>query len=66
MKSVWTICTLVIGLSSLGGYAWWTDAGREYGAPRARVVPAEVRATPGGYRSFHFWHVGFGGYRGGK
>ncbi len=27
------------------------------------VVPASVRASPGGYRSYHFWHSGF---RGGK
>ena len=26
-------------------------------------VPASVRASPGGYRSFHFWHSG---YEGGK
>ncbi|HVR19285.1 MAG TPA: hypothetical protein VMS65_06310 [Polyangiaceae bacterium] len=27
------------------------------------TVPASVRASPGGYRSFHFWHSG---YQGGK
>ena len=26
-------------------------------------LPASVRASPGGYRSFHFWHSG---YQGGK
>jgi hypothetical protein len=25
------------------------------------VVPASVRSSPGGYRSFHFWHSGFHG-----
>ena len=27
------------------------------------TVPASVRASPGGYRSYHFWHSG---YQGGK
>jgi len=27
------------------------------------VLPADVRNSPGGYRSFHFWHSG---YHGGK
>ncbi|HEY3321785.1 MAG TPA: hypothetical protein VGP72_15050 [Planctomycetota bacterium] len=30
--------------------------------PRQRL-PADARQSPGGYRSFHFWHSG---YRGGK
>ncbi len=25
------------------------------------VVPASVRSSPGGYRSYHFWHLGFHG-----
>lgn len=24
-------------------------------------VPASVRSSPGGYRSYHFWHSGFHG-----
>lgn len=24
-------------------------------------IPASVRSSPGGYRSFHFWHSGFHG-----
>ena len=31
-------------------------------APREKL-PADARTSPGGYRSFHFWHSGF---RGGK
>ena len=33
--------------------------------PRAShvTIPASVRSSPGGYRSFHFWHSG---YQGGK
>ena len=25
------------------------------------VIPASVRSSPGGYRSYHFWHTGFQG-----
>lgn len=25
------------------------------------VIPASVRSSPGGYRSYHFWHSGFQG-----
>lgn len=31
--------------------------------PRAAhvTIPASVRSSPGGYRSFHFWHTGVHG-----
>lgn len=31
--------------------------------PRAShvTIPASVRSSPGGYRSYHFWHSGFHG-----
>jgi hypothetical protein len=66
MRSFWTIAALVIGLSSVGGYAYAVGTGAELGSPAPAFVPADVRAKPGGLRSFHFWHVGYGGYRGGK
>ena len=25
------------------------------------VIPASVRSSPGGYRSYHFWHSGYAG-----
>jgi hypothetical protein len=25
------------------------------------AIPASVRSSPGGYRSYHFWHSGFQG-----
>ncbi|HVE87702.1 MAG TPA: hypothetical protein VND93_32815 [Myxococcales bacterium] len=25
------------------------------------VIPSSVRSSPGGYRSYHFWHTGFHG-----
>jgi hypothetical protein len=37
--------------------------GTEFGDPERELVPADVRQSPGGYRSFHFWHSG---YHGGK
>ena len=29
--------------------------------PEHIVVPTTVRSSPGGYRSFHFWHSGYSG-----
>jgi hypothetical protein len=54
---------LVIGLIIVGLYGLVALTGREFGDPQRQVVPADVRQSPGGYRSFHFWHIG---YRGGK
>jgi hypothetical protein len=47
----------------VGGYAAFAYTGRELGSPERDTVPAGVRSSPGGYRSFHFWHSG---YHGGK
>lgn len=66
MKSFWAITTLVIGIALLGSFAYVTTLGLVWGAPKEDFVPQEVRNNPNGYRSFHFWHVGYGGYRGGK
>jgi hypothetical protein len=66
MKSFFTVITLVFGVTVLGGYVYTANQGQVIGSPRERFVPKEVRAAPNGYRSFHFWHVGYGGYRGGK
>lgn len=66
MKSFWTMAALVLGLSSLLGFAYVTATGTIIGSPEQSFVPEEVRSRPGAYRSFHFWHVGYGGYRGGK
>ena len=30
-------------------------------AAQHAVIPASVRSSPGGYRSYHFWHSGFQG-----
>ena len=49
------------GILALYGAAAWN--GWELTSPQRQVLPANVRNSPGGYRSFHFWHSG---YRGGK
>jgi hypothetical protein len=66
MRSFWAIAALVIGLASLGSFGAAVASGYVWGSPTERFVPAGVRASSGGYRSFHFWHAGYGGYRGGK
>jgi hypothetical protein len=46
--------------------AWWlaaTMGGWEFGTPARQSLPGDVRALPGGYRTFHYWHDG---YHGGK
>jgi hypothetical protein len=52
------LATLVVG-----GYAAFAFTEREIGEPERDTVPAGVRSSPGGYRSYHFWHSG---YHGGK
>jgi hypothetical protein len=49
---------LLLGWWVLGALSGW-----EFGTPKREAVPASVRSSPGGYRSFHFWHTG---YHGGK
>jgi hypothetical protein len=54
---------LLTGVLILGFYGYVAFTGREFGDESRQIVPADVRQSPGGYRSFHFWHSG---YRGGK
>ena len=53
----------VIGVGILAFYAVAGFSGWELGTQARETVPADVRNSPGGYRSYHFWHSGF---RGGK
>ncbi|MEO8844244.1 MAG: hypothetical protein ABI591_25450 [Kofleriaceae bacterium] len=59
------IATVMIVFSVLliGGYGAMAFTQREPGEPDREEVPKSVRASPGGYRSYHFWHSG---YHGGK
>ena len=54
---------VVIGIAAILAYGATTFMGLEFGDPDREFVLADVRQSPGGYRSFHFWHSG---YRGGK
>ena len=44
-------------------YGFVAFTGKEFGDPQRQIVPEDARKSPGGYRSFHYWHSG---YRGGK
>lgn len=59
------LATVLIVFSTLvvGGYGALAYSQRELGEPDREEVPKSVRASPGGYRSYHFWHSG---YHGGK
>ena len=53
----------VFGAAVIGIYLLVEVTGWEPARAARGVVPASVRQSPGGYRSFHFWH---GGFHGGK
>ena len=59
------VATILIVFSTLvvGSYGALAYSQRELGEPDREEVPKSVRASPGGYRSYHFWHSG---YHGGK
>ncbi len=54
---------VLLGTAILALYVAAAWSGWEIGMSRRQVLSADVRNSPGGYRSFHFWHSG---YRGGK
>jgi hypothetical protein len=54
---------LGLGVLMVVTYAYAAATGWEPAEPQRDEVPASVRASTGGYRSFHFWHSG---YHGGK
>ncbi len=53
----------VLGTLIVGSYTAFAFSGYEPGSPRRDEIPASVRSSPGGYRTYHFWHSG---YHGGK
>ncbi|HEY1549039.1 MAG TPA: hypothetical protein VGG28_14545 [Kofleriaceae bacterium] len=57
-----TVMMIFSGLV-VAGYGGLAYSQRELTAPERDEIPASVRASPGGYRSYHFWHTG---YHGGK
>ncbi|HSF25132.1 MAG TPA: hypothetical protein VLE20_12985 [Blastocatellia bacterium] len=54
---------LILGIIIIAAYGAIAFTGTEFGNPDRLTVPADVRQSPGGYRSFHVW---YSGYRGGK
>ncbi|HYP52089.1 MAG TPA: hypothetical protein VEQ42_01030 [Pyrinomonadaceae bacterium] len=54
---------LVLGTAVLLLYAAAAWGGWELSTGRRETLPADVRNSPGGYRSSLFWHTR---YRGGK
>ena len=58
----WFLSTYkIVALGALTLYLYAGLTGyRVSDGERERVDPS-VRSSPGGYRSFHFWHTGFAG-----
>jgi len=52
------LATLVVGAYTASAFT-----GYEPSSPKRDEIPASFRSSPGGYRTFHFWHSG---YHGGK
>ena len=62
----WSAMAIVLGVFGAlvtTGYAALAYTDYEPGSAERDEIPASVRSSPGGYRSFHFWHSG---YHGGK
>jgi hypothetical protein len=62
-RSIAGIVGAILSLGCVGGYGALAYTQRELGGTERDEVPASVRTSPGGYRSYHFWHSG---YHGGK
>jgi hypothetical protein len=53
----------LVGAMTTAAYGYVAVTGWEPTAVERDQLPGDVRASPGGYRAFHFWHSG---YHGGK
>ena len=62
-RSVFRFIALAFTVAVVGGYAAIAYSGRELAGDDKDQIPASMRATPGGYRSYSYWHSG---YHGGK
>lgn len=51
----------LFGLAVVVLYGGAVFFGRELMTPKAETIPPNYRNSPGGYRSFHFWHSGVHG-----
>jgi hypothetical protein len=62
-RSIFGIVMAGVGALVVGGYLYMAVTQRELGDTDRDEIPASVRTSPGGYRSYTFWHSG---YHGGK
>lgn len=57
LKKLYMITSiLIISVYALASWSGW-----ELDSESRDTVPASVRQSPGGYRSYHFWHSGYSG-----
>lgn len=52
---------MLFGALVLAGYTGTELMGWEGETAMRQTIPMSVRNSPGGYRSYHFWHSGFHG-----
>ncbi len=57
------IAWALVLVAAIAGYVIVARSGWEPSDTEHDSIPVSVRTSPGGYRSFHFWHSG---YEGGK
>ena len=51
----------VVMVLMVASYAYDGFTGWEPAASEKEPIPPSVRSSPGGFRSYHFWHTGFQG-----
>ena len=64
-KSGMALFVFVTAISTgiVAGYVVLASSQRELGTEEHDAIPSSMRSTPGGYRSYSYWHSG---YHGGK
>jgi hypothetical protein len=61
-KVLYVLVSLIC-VAIVGGYAWAAATEQELSAQEHDQIPSGMRSTPGGYRTYSYWHSG---YHGGK
>lgn len=62
-RSIATGIVIAMCVVIVGGYTFFAFTQRELGGDDRDEIPSSMRSTPGGYRSYSYWHSG---YHGGK
>ena len=62
-RSPWLYVLGALSVLVCTGYVYAAQTGWESREPERNELDPTVRSSPGGYRSYHFWHSG---YHGGK